>query len=462
MMVTNIYDVLFLCLSIAFACYVKNGYQYRYSLPYPYDYFTIQDIPEEYRDIIDSITTPSANAVELYANEHNIDIHYMNHTNVNKLFVDEVVGTESVEFIETKTESKSKSESESEAKLTMIDKYGYIHTAKKYSSISSDSYVLMNSSLYIGPGRSLGFRHVDVDTLIVCNSLMGLIQVNITGLDADADTDGRSVNVNVNNRISILSNSYMSQPLHYCNDIDIDVDTDTDATTIYYSSSTANSAVVYDAKERYYDTLRGFLLVWTGGDVSGRVFSYNVNTHTTTLLVDNLYYANGVVVAKDGSFLLIVDTVGLRVLKFHLRGERAGSLDVYIDHLPGFPDGITKSADGLSYYVSLVSPLTPFFTYGKSRAARYAIAWATAGPFAWVFSGLIKKFGCILHVVDNAGTGTGAGLGVVDEIHFDKRGSILSTISAVTPHPNGKELFVGNLGGDFVSIYTPVPLPRHG
>lgn len=448
MVVFGLYSSLILCISILFAFRVHNA-----PLPYPYDSFSILPIPLEYRGIINNIRAPSTNAVEIYANELNIDIQYMNSGNVDKLFVGDIVGAETVGY----------ASNEKGNKLTMLDRYGYVYTAKEFNS---SSYILMNSSFYIGPGRSLGFHHLNYDTIVACNSLLGLIKIDISDLDKPVDMDDGlfgSVHVNVNNRISILSNSHVSNsptplyshtvmssgplPLHYCNDVDVH------SSEIYYSSSTLNEAIAFDSKQGYYDTLRGFLLVWTSGDVSGRLYRYDMVTHTQTLMMDGLYYANGVVVSQDGTYLLVVETVGLRVLKLHLEGNRKGEVEVFVDNLPGFPDGITKSADGLSYYISLVSPLTPFFYYGQSRAARYVIAWATAGPMAWLFGGLIKKFGCILHVVESEVSG----LGLVDRIHYDKYGSVLSTISSVTPHPNGKDLFVGNLGGDFVSVYEPFP-----
>lgn len=39
-------------------------------------------------------------------------------------------------------------------------------------------------------------------------------------------------------------------------------------------------------------------------------------------------------------------TMGLRVLRKWLKGPRQGETDVFIDALPGFPDGISRSADG--------------------------------------------------------------------------------------------------------------------
>jgi len=49
-----------------------------------------------------------------------------------------------------------------------------------------------------------------------------------------------------------------------------------------------------------------------------------------------------------------------RVLRFWLRGEKAGTSEVFIDNLPGFPDGISSNGKD-KYWLALVTPRDSFF-----------------------------------------------------------------------------------------------------
>ncbi len=187
------------------------------------------------------------------------------------------------------------------------------------------------------------------------------------------------------------------------------------------------------------------MLTWLAGDVSGRLLAYNMTSRETRVLMTGLYYANGVAVAPDQSHVMVVETVGLRVWKYHLTGAKKGNREVFIDQLPGFPDGITLSRDGESYYICLVAPLSPLFSGGnsimQSRLARWLSAW-TLVKFSPLLTllGVMKKMGCVIKVA--------AASGVVEEVFLDPTGGAVSTISAVTE--TNDELFFGNLGGDSI------------
>jgi len=83
-------------------------------------------------------------------------------------------------------------------------------------------------------------------------------------------------------------------------------------------------------------------------------------------MVPDLHFANGVAVAEDGSFVLINETSRYRVLKLWVGGERSGSIDVLIDNLPGFPDGISRGEDGL-FWIAIASPRNPIIDATAGR-----------------------------------------------------------------------------------------------
>jgi sugar lactone lactonase YvrE len=72
----------------------------------------------------------------------------------------------------------------------------------------------------------------------------------------------------------------------------------------------------------------------------GRLMAYDPATGQTSVLLDGLQFANGVTVAPDGSYVLVAETGAYRIQKLWLEGPKAGTTEVFVDDLPGFPDNI--------------------------------------------------------------------------------------------------------------------------
>ena len=247
--------------------------------------------------------------------------------------------------------------------LVMLDKYGYIHRARKKDS----EYHLLPTAeappLYIGPGRPLGFHVVEQGKVVlVCDSLKGLLRVELAS-----------------GAITVLSNSVdwvggasgpsqgAAHGINYANDLDVAEDG-----TIYFTSSTAG--VVAQHPDGFYDTMRSFLLNMCAADHTGRLLKRDRATGRTSEVMTGLWYANGVALAHDGESVLVVETMGFRVLQHWLSGPKAGQTDTLIEKLPGFLDGITRSADG-NYWLCLVAPLSPLVKLlPMGTAMRYALS----------------------------------------------------------------------------------------
>jgi sugar lactone lactonase YvrE len=86
----------------------------------------------------------------------------------------------------------------------------------------------------------------------------------------------------------------------------------------------------------------------------GRLLAYDPSKGKTTLLLDSLYFANGVAVDPQARFVLVNETGAYRVRRYWLAGERSGQSDILIDNLPGFPDGISRGSDGI-FWVAIIS-----------------------------------------------------------------------------------------------------------
>jgi Strictosidine synthase len=88
---------------------------------------------------------------------------------------------------------------------------------------------------------------------------------------------------------------------------------------------------------------------------NGRFLGYDPKRKTTRTLLKDLSFANGVAVSPDQSFALVVETAAYRVHRVWLTGPKAGQADIFIDNLPGFPDGITSNGKG-KFWLALVTP----------------------------------------------------------------------------------------------------------
>jgi len=307
--------------------------------------------------------------------------------------------------------------------LLLAGKHGYLYRATK---AANGSYTLQPNPLYIGPGRPLGV-HVEKSgaAVIVCDSVKGLVRVQL-------DTGTITV---LTNRVTVgLAGATAATDrrahINYANDLDV-----ADDGTVFFTSSTEGS--VAEDPDGYYNTMRSFILNMCRGDHTGRLLRYSPATGQTEVLMDGLWYANGVAVAPGGASVLVVETMGFRVLEFHLSGPKAGQTTTLIDKLPGFPDGITRSADG-NFYISLCtppSPLLPMLGYG--RTVRTVLGWVTTSP---MLQFLVKHMGGVVKMTPR---------GDVVWALMDRTGANVFTTSAVTEHDG--HLFLGNLNGDFVS-----------
>jgi len=72
------------------------------------------------------------------------------------------------------------------------------------------------------------------------------------------------------------------------------------------------------------------------------------------LVLDGLHFANGVALDAAEDSLFVAETGTYRVHRHWLTGDRAGTTELFLDNLAGFPDNLTFS-DGI-LWVSMASP----------------------------------------------------------------------------------------------------------
>jgi Strictosidine synthase len=322
--------------------------------------------------------------------------------------------------------------------LYILDRYGYLYTSPIPDTAASDP--LLEKIGYLGPGRPLGYHiHPHTGHLIICDSLKGLTQYDLKTKTlqtiANQDDDGN--------------------PIIYANDLDISENTG----DIYFS----DSSQIPPAMNRmgFYDTMASYVLTALQGQGTGRLLVHHAPARstdnenfrgsvddTTKVLVDGLYFANGVALAKDDSYVLVAETAAKRVWKVFLKGEKAGTKSILIDILPGYPDGITRaSVDSANiennvsedaFWIAIIvkdSPILKIINKG-GKHARWIASWLVQ-----LLPPPVKPFGMVMKV-------SGA-TGEILQVYKDPKGKVVSGISGVQEVDN--KLWMGHLGGDYVS-----------
>ncbi len=176
-------------------------------------------------------------------------------------------------------------------------------------------------------GRPLGLHFDAAGNLVVADAYKGLLSIS-----PDAS-------------IAVLSVEQGGVPFRLTDDVDIAADG-----TIYFC----------DASSKF--PLSEFMLDVLEHRPNGRLLAYDPEAGTTRLLLDKLYFANGVAVSPDQSFVLVVETTKYRVKRYWLTGPRAGESDVFIDNLPGFPDGISSNGRD-TFWLAIFGPRDPLLNF---------------------------------------------------------------------------------------------------
>jgi sugar lactone lactonase YvrE len=91
---------------------------------------------------------------------------------------------------------------------------------------------------------------------------------------------------------------------------------------------------------------------------SGRVLRYDRSSGRVTVLLDGLFFPNGVALGPKDEYLLINETQTYRILRYWLQGPKAGTQDVLIENLPGLPDNLSFNGRD-RFWVALYSPRVP-------------------------------------------------------------------------------------------------------
>jgi sugar lactone lactonase YvrE len=159
-------------------------------------------------------------------------------------------------------------------------------------------------------GRPLGIEVRDDGKLYVCDAHRGLLLV-----DPDAGD------------VEVLVDQIGGRPLRFTNNAAIHPDG-----SVLFSDSSLRFGIEHFKADLLEHSCTGRLLRWRDGEVE--------------VLLEGLAFANGVALTHDGDAVLVAETAGYRVTRYWLAGERAGTSEVLIENLPGFPDNLSTGPGG--------------------------------------------------------------------------------------------------------------------
>lgn len=246
-------------------------------------------------------------------------------------------------------------------------------------------------------GRPLGLHFDAAGNLIVADAYRGLLSISPGG------------------EIAVLTTSADGVPFGFTDDLDIATDG-----TIYFS----------DASDKFSQS--EYMLDLLEMRPHGRLLAYYPAGGETRVLLDGLYFANGVALSSDESFVLVNETWAYRIRRFWLSGDKAGSNDIFVAELPGFPDGISGNRTGL-FWVAL--PTTRLAAVDSMHPHPWMKRLSSRLP-DWLKPKPVP-YGLVLELDEN---------GTVLASYHDPDGAHLQEITSVQEHQGS--IYLGTLHGD--------------
>jgi sugar lactone lactonase YvrE len=196
----------------------------------------------------------------------------------------------------------------------------------RYAADGSDPEVFADTG-----GRPLGLDFDKDENLIVADAAKGLLSINPAGA------------------IQVLCTEADAVPFGFTDDVDVD-----SQNVAWFS----DASIAWDHHDVMNDVFES--------RPSGRLVKYDIATGECAVVLDDLVFANGIAVSPDDTYVLVNETMRYRTQRVFVRGPRAGEVEVFIENLPGFPDGISTGPDG-TFWLALYAPRNALLDYAGPK-----------------------------------------------------------------------------------------------
>ncbi|XP_031438959.1 adipocyte plasma membrane-associated protein-like [Clupea harengus] len=176
----------------------------------------------------------------------------------------------------------------------------------------------------------------------------------------------------------------------------------------------------------------------------GRLLAYEPQTGQVRTLLDSLYMPNGIALSPEEDFIMMSETSIGRIVRYWLKGPQAGTKEILMNNMPGYPDNIRLSDRG-TFLVGITTTrfrgriMPPFLDLiGPYPAVKRFITKLI--PFSW-YNMLLPKYGLVLEL--------GPDGEVLDSLH-DPNGTLTWAVSDVFQH--GGQYYLGSTDLPFLPV----------
>jgi len=366
-----------------------------------------------------------------------------------------------------------------EANLVSLTDFQPIPIQKPQSSTAKASHVSAKATLIadLGVGRPLGAafaKDKDNKTIIyVADTLAGLLRVsNLNSNNDGPDATSTARPTSNKPKVELVASSFQetngingqtttttSRRILYANDVDVGPITG----HVYFSdaSDIAPERTPVDGEGfSSWDTMTAYKRDLLRARPTGRLLRYKPETNEVDVLLDGLWFANGVAVDRNEDYVIVTETSKLRETQYNLNVNDNDDDDddeyknddltkILVDSLPGFPDGLTCDRDSGEKdqvcYAAMPSPKIPLINILNAVPASISMFLRTlllqlpASAF-----GAIKpvNYGGVAKIRTRSGDVS---------ILQDPKGEEIGLITGLTVFD--KKLYMGSLVNDFVGVY---------
>ncbi|MFD0621287.1 SMP-30/gluconolactonase/LRE family protein [Paenibacillus sp. GCM10027629] len=135
------------------------------------------------------------------------------------------------------------------------------------------------------------------------------------------------LSINPSGTVQVLADHVDGKPIYLANELDIAQDG-----SIYFSDTSTYGRVLFKEMAE--------------GKPHGRLLKYDPATKQTSVLLEGLYFANGIALSSNEDYVLIAESYRYQLTRYWLKGPKKGTSDIFTDNLAGFPDNISRDEQG--------------------------------------------------------------------------------------------------------------------